>query len=52
MHRLVFLVRYLGLREGFAIWWQALGDRRPAGPDVRLAHGARPSMPDYRRHRR
>ncbi len=48
----MFLLRYLGLREGLATWWQQLGDRPVRGSRTwDPAHGERPSMPGYRRRK-
>lgn len=49
---LVGYMRALGVRRGFRWWWVASRARQGAAvPPFVVHHGARPSMPGYRRRR-
>jgi hypothetical protein len=48
---LIDYLRALGVRRGLR-WWWAAGKARSSSPaGYRIHHGAKPSMPGYRRRR-
>lgn len=45
-------VRMLGLVRGVRVWRQFSEVTTPASlPEVRIHHGVKPSLPDYRSHK-